>query len=169
MRVRKNEFFASAFRQIVLTYLIIYVMLFYGIYTVWFVNRLSEEILFDVEKLKIYLTMYRCFEIHFAAVILFYNLLISNFEMSTFTIAGTVLACLDMLINIIELGIALSYRLFVESRSLPDVICVTLMGTVLSVLMVPFLMISVYLGLLVYRPCCDVENGDINEIHTVCT
>lgn len=62
---------------------------------VWFVRKVSSNL--------ICMIFYRVHEIQFDVLMFFYSLVLSDWEMTDFTIATTVLACSDIVMNIIIL------------------------------------------------------------------
>lgn len=58
----------------------------------------------DDDELLIKMISYRIYEIEFDILVLFYSLVLSNWEMTDFSTATTLLACIDTLTNTILLG-----------------------------------------------------------------
>lgn len=67
---------------------------------VWIWNYHND----NPDNLHLSMIFYRLYEIEFDVLVFFYSLVLSDWEMTEFTTATTVLACSDTVINIIILG-----------------------------------------------------------------
>jgi hypothetical protein len=87
--------------------IILHIVILYGTVTVYLLCSSSPETTEEFDE-DIYgprtMTAYRFHEIIFDLLVLFYSLVLSEWEMTEFATATTVLSCLDIVVNCVILG-----------------------------------------------------------------
>lgn len=86
-------------------FIVIYTVCFYAFITFLLVYRIcmfsSRKELLSDSRFECFMMIYRCLEIIFDLVVLLYSLILSEWEMTEFTIATTALSVSDIVVNVL--------------------------------------------------------------------
>ena len=123
--------------------IILHIVILYGTVTVYLLCSSSPETTEEFDE-DIYgprtMTAYRFHEIIFDLLVLFYSLVLSEWEMTEFATATTVLSCLDIVVNCVILGHNW-YDVCTRARKKPDILAPV---CVLCVTFLPCCLCSLY-------------------------
>lgn len=96
--VNKEVFIVGAAACVFFTFIVVFIAIYIAVEVVVLIQH--EDGINSKDEFLKWMAFYRTYEIEFDILVLIYNLIISDWKMSTFTLLATLLACGDILLNI---------------------------------------------------------------------